>query len=189
MLTTYQGEPAVAYASVGDSRVSVWHKATGRYELAALDDQLLRLLLAPPANRPPWVAAILQTHKLAEDLQISPVEMVKLAKALDSLANPNSASPLAQALFTERNLVTQSLGMPTIKPHVGLVKIGPGDRVLLATDGLHDNLTEDEITELLLATPIDEVAAALVVRAHEVAGSMAVRAKKDDITAIVLEIV
>ena len=189
MLTTYQDKPAVAYASVGDSRLSIWHTKTSRYELAALDDQLLRLFLSPPAKRPSWVAAILKAHNLSENFQVSPIEMVKLAKILDGLADPATATPVAKALFAERNLVTQSLGMPTIVPHIGLVKLEPTDRVLLATDGLHDNLTENEITEILSLTPITEVAAALVVRAHEVAESTAPRAKKDDITAVVLEIV
>lgn len=189
IVTTYQGRPAVAYASVGDSRLSLWHTATKRYEVAALDDHLLRLLLAPPSGRPPWVASILATHQMPASFQVSPIEMVKLAKVLDGLADPAQGSPVAQILFAERNLVTQSLGLPRLTPHVGLVTASPGDRVLLATDGVHDNLTESEIIELLAATPLSEAAAALVVRAHEVAGSSAPRAKKDDITAIVLEII
>ena len=189
LVTTYRGEPAVAFASVGDSRLSIWHTATERYEVAALDDQLLRLLLTPPPHRPAWLASILETHQLAPTFQVSPVEMVKLAKALDGLANPKAASPVAGALFAERNLVTQSLGLPQIIPHIGLLKASHGDRLLLATDGLHDNLREGDIIEILRQTPLEEAAAALVVRAHEVAGSTAPRAKKDDITAIVLELI
>lgn len=188
-LTTYREAPAVAYATLGDSRLSIWHASEKRYELAALDDHLLRLLLLPANRRPSWVGPILRDHGLDANLTISAVEMTKLARILDSHPDPATSSPLARALFAERNLVTQSLGLPAITPHIGLISAKSGDRILLATDGIHDNLTEEEITQLLSATPIAETAAALVVRAHEVASSEAPRAKKDDITALVLEVI
>jgi protein phosphatase len=38
----------------------------------------------------------------------------------------------------------------------------PGDRILLCTDGIHDNLTDVEIEEVLRARPRTTVAKALM---------------------------
>src|SRR5262249_43955121 len=48
--------------------------------------------------------------------------------------------------FRLRGGITQALGGP-IAPtvHINKTTIKPGDRILLCTDGIHDNLTDEEI--------------------------------------------
>lgn len=189
IITNDNGTKTLSFAQVGDSRISVWHKADGSYELAALDDRLIRYLLLPPSKRPPVMAELLTKYNLDPELNLDTMAVAKLATVLDQHPNPASVSAIAKLLFEHRAQLTQNLGSGDIRVHTGSLEVMPGDRVLLATDGLHDNLTEQEIVSLLGGTKIEETASLLVVRAHEVALSDAPRAKKDDITAIVLEIV
>lgn len=181
-------ELKLAYAVVGDSRVSIWHKTDNKYELTVLDDHLLRLLLAPADRRPNWLKPLLIKHGLPADLTLDANRAAKLATILDQDPNPARHDEIAKFLFAERSIVTQVLGTPSISPHTGMLKVASGDRILFATDGIHDNLTEQELITILANTKFDEVASALVLRASEVAKSGAPRAKPDDMTAIVLEI-
>lgn len=178
----------LTYSIIGDTRVSIWRPARNRYGLAILDDQILRLLLAPVERRPAWLKPLLAKHGLSSSLKLDVPETARLATILDQDPNPGRHDATAKFLFDERAIVTQVLGAPTVSPHVGQIEIEAGDRILLATDGIHDNLTEGELIGILSRTKIDEVASALVVRASEIAQSAAPRAKKDDMTAVVLEI-
>jgi len=181
------GKQYLSFASVGDSRISIL-RAAGQYELTALDDHLLRLLLLPPDRRPQWVGKLFADQGLDANTALPPAEIAKLGAALDQEVDPSGVSPLAKTLFAERAIVTQSLGAGSVAPHTGRIEVHTGDRILLASDGIHDNLTEKEIVTVLRTTALAEVAAALVVRAHEVAQAGTARSKADDLTAVVLEI-
>lgn len=176
------------FAIIGDSRISIWRPTRNRYELTALDDQLLRLLLAPVERRPAWLKPLLAKHNLPADIKIEAAEAARLATILDQDPEPSRHDAVAKFLFDERAIVTQVIGAPALTPHSRSVDIEPGDRVLLATDGIHDNLTESELIGILSRTKFEDVASALVVRANEIAKSSAPRAKKDDMTAVVLEV-
>lgn len=183
-----QTRASLAYASIGDSRIGIWHHDSGRYELAELDDGLLRMLLLPVSHRPAWVAKLLTGHNLKPDLQLPVADASRLAISLDRDHDPAAASALAQVLFDERNLISQSLGSPKLDIHSGVLPLAAKDRVIFATDGIHDNLTEGELTRIAAGANLSEVATALVVRAHEVAQSASPRAKQDDMTAVIIEI-
>lgn len=187
-IITRDGQKQLAFSTVGDSRVSIWHKATNKYELSALDDQLLRLLLSPLERRPSWLKPLLMKHGLKPELKLEAAEAARLATVLDQDPEPGNHDATAKFLFEERAIVTQVLGAPAVNPHTGILTIASGDRILLATDGIHDNLTERELVNILSRTEFEETASALVVRAQEIAKSSAPRAKKDDMTAVVLEI-
>ncbi len=84
-----------------------------------------------------------------------------------------------------RNLVTRALAGAE-EPNVELtpVALGPGDRVLICSDGLTSPVTNDAIAEILARTPMgrpDELCRALVDAANEAGGP-------DNITVIVVEI-
>ncbi|MDQ6661962.1 MAG: SpoIIE family protein phosphatase, partial [Chloroflexota bacterium] len=92
--------------------------------------------------------------------------------------------------FRLRGGITQALGGP-VPPtiHIDSISISPGDRVLLCTDGIHDNLTDEEIEEILRTGPRTTVARILVERSiersHQERDST-IRAKPDDMSAVVL---
>lgn len=64
----------------------------------------------------------------------------------------NSADQLSEQdreHYERRNGIMQALGYDKITPHVDQIELFSGDRVLLCTDGIHDNLTDVEIEEIL----------------------------------------
>src|SRR5258708_8890208 len=86
--------------------------------------------------------------------------------------------------------MTQALGgrlPPAI--HVDQVSIVPGDRILLCTDGIHDNLTDKEVEDTLRNGPRNTVARLLVeqslLRSRQERQDT-IRAKPDDMSAIVM---
>lgn len=90
-----------------------------------------------------------------------------------------------QAHFERRNQITCAVGwsdFPTIPVHS--YPLLPGDQVLLCTDGLHDNLTDQEI-DSLLQTSDTASALPLVHAALQRSQQTHLRAKRDDISAIV----
>jgi PPM family protein phosphatase len=91
--------------------------------------------------------------------------------------------------FSWRNGITQSLGEPEIDVHIGHAEVATGDRILLCSDGIHDNLTDRELATFLHKGK-RTTAARLLVR-HAIARShedeqVVIRAKRDDMSAIVI---
>ncbi len=84
-----------------------------------------------------------------------------------------------------RNLILLALGQDDFEAEaedVSLVRMAPGDRFLLSSDGLHDALASDVIANAAAApTPPADLAVDLVEQAVE-AGS------KDDVTCIVMDV-
>jgi protein phosphatase len=92
--------------------------------------------------------------------------------------------------FRLRGGITQALGGP-IQPiiHTDQISISPGDRVLLCTDGIHDNLTDVEIAEILRSEARTTIARLLVERSIERSHQdrhATIRSKPDDMSAIVM---
>ena len=69
----------------------------------------------------------------------------------------------AEALHHEdRHLVSNTIGAPDMRIEVGpVVRLAPRDTVLLASDGLTDNLRGAEIVEIVRKGPLREAAARL----------------------------
>ncbi|HEY8543848.1 MAG TPA: protein phosphatase 2C domain-containing protein [Acidimicrobiales bacterium] len=84
----------------------------------------------------------------------------------------------------ERHVLTLAVGVsPEVEPHTVEAVPMPGDRLLLCSDGLFNELTDEEITEILVSVPDPAGAATrLVARAKEEGG-------RDNITAVVLDVV
>lgn len=68
----------------------------------------------------------------------------------------------------ERNVVSNVIGMPDMRIDVGpAIEIAPRDTLLLASDGLPDNMYVDEIVERVKAGPLQYVANTLVLDCQE----------------------
>lgn len=155
----------LVYAHVGDSRV---YLLRGQEPLKRLtsDDGLLAKLVE---------------NQLMDEEQ---------AQKIDQAMRAEDLTDAEYNYFRLRGGITQALGgphPPTI--HVDTTEISAGDRVLLCTDGIHDNLTDEEIEHILRASPRNSVARSLVdysvLRSHE-ERPFTIRAKPDDMSAIVL---
>jgi serine/threonine protein phosphatase PrpC len=91
--------------------------------------------------------------------------------------------------FEYRNIINSMLGQdgeePTVTTHSE--PLLPGDQILVTSDGVHDNLTHDEIAEILELTEGAEAAVeALTLLARERSRDNHLRSKPDDITAAAL---
>jgi len=155
----------MVYAHVGDSRVYLLREQEPLKRLTT-DDGLL--------------------GRLVENQMVNDED----ARRIDQAMHADQLSDAEFSYFRLRGGITQALGGP-VPPtiHIDQVSIFPGDRVLLCTDGIHDNLIEDEIEEILRKGPRTSVARLLV--EHSILRSrqeryVTVRAKPDDMSAIVI---
>lgn len=83
--------------------------------------------------------------------------------------------------FPHRNMITRALGLsggPDLTP----VELRVGDTFLLCTDGLSDELPEEQLAELMAADDIEWACARLVAAAYESGG-------RDNITAVLVRVV
>ncbi len=82
-----------------------------------------------------------------------------------------------------RHLLTRSLGSEMfVAPETNAITVRAGDVLVLCTDGLHDEMTEEEIAAIAgQKKSADEIARELVTRAVEIDGS-------DNVTALVIQV-
>lgn len=86
--------------------------------------------------------------------------------------------------FAKRNQITQFLASGYLKEvHFFEEIVKEGDKYILTTDGVHDNLTDGEIEKIVGAS--SDEASQLVARAKVRSREGALRSKPDDMSAIV----
>lgn len=112
------------------------------------------------------------------------------AYQIDQATQADQLSDMDYRYFRLRGGITQAIGGP-IPPtvHVNRTTIYPGDRILLCTDGIHDNLTDEEIEDILRNTPRPAFARKLVELSQQRSRQdygLTIRAKPDDMSAIVV---
>lgn len=160
VLSFRQGQAYASVAHVGDSRVY----------LARLGQTLRRLTTDHGYFR----FAVRRRLLAAED-----------AWRIEQVEHREDLSLEDQAHFERRHQITCAVGwsdFPLIPVSSHLLL--PGDQVILCTDGLHDNLADREI-EALVQTPGQAAAHQLVDAASQRSQQTHIRAKHDDISAIV----
>jgi serine/threonine protein phosphatase PrpC len=169
-LATFCQEPnsknsTMFYAHVGDSRIYLLRDKEPLKRLTN-DDGLLA--------------------KLVENQIISLEDALRIDQAMRT----DQLSDTEFSYFRLRGGITQALGGP-LPPtvHTNQITIYPGDRILLCTDGIHDNLVDEEIEQIMRISPRTSTARILVeqslLRSHQ-ERHMTIRAKPDDMSAIVL---
>ena len=158
-------EYAMIYAHVGDSRVYLLPEQ-GALKRLTIDDGLL--------------------GRLVENLMVTEDD----ARHIDQAMRAEDLSELEFSYFRLRGGITQALGgplPPTI--HLAETPVAIGDRILLCTDGIHDNLTDAEIESILRTASRDAAARVLVekslLRSRE-DRAVTIRAKPDDMSAVVV---
>lgn len=113
------------------------------------------------------------------------------ALRIDQTIYAEQLSEAEREIFDKRNGITQSLGhftlrSPSLTIHTAQTMIFPGNRVLLCSDGIHDNLTDAEIETIVRGGARTTVSRHLVQRALERSRETHIRAKKDDMSAVVI---
>ena len=111
----------------------------------------------------------------------------------EKLANTDGMSVLSEyeiEMFQQRNRIGAYLGHDNkVLADIKHFAVKPGDAMILTTDGVHDNLTTNEMQSLLINMRENEdPARALTSAASRRAKEQHFRSKMDDITAIVINI-
>jgi protein phosphatase len=110
-------------------------------------------------------------------------------KAMADAQNPGVPSDQIPKICTDRNYlsITQCLGYGDIRPDIYTHKLNPGDMLIITSDGVHDNLTDENMAKYLLANKSNpkEAADALIQEAKKISAQETPRSKADDITAVV----
>ena len=123
-----------------------------------------------------------------EDHTINEEDAVRIDQATEA----GQLSDTEREIFNKRNGITQSLGYhshkknSTLTIHTAQATVTSGDRILLCSDGIHDNLTDSEIEAILRRAARTTAARHLVQSAINRSHEECLRAKKDDISAIVI---
>ena len=155
-------ESLVIWGTVGDSRV--YQFSSQRLLPVSTDDSLVIQALEKR-----WMTAA-------------------RAERIDQAESLKGFNKIETGLFKSRNIITQALGLGLIKPRIGKFKAKPGETIVLTTDGVHNNLTNKQIEQILQKPPKDP-AKELVKTAFQVSQTASLRASRDDITAVVLELI
>ena len=91
------------------------------------------------------------------------------------------------AIFSMRNRLTQAIGSSDeLNVHIYSEVLKKGDRIILTSHGVHDNLRTSEIRQI--AGSQGDVAEELVAKAVARSKDNLLRSKPDDISAIVMEV-
>ena len=160
-------------ANLGDSRAQLLHN--GHLETVTLDHSYL--------SEPDLLEAKARQDRLDAADQMTDLE-----------------DPMDRAAFAHRHLLANAItgaGVQDIRHY--LVELRPGDRLILDSDGIHDNLTAAELEAVVLAAATAPEAAEHMVAeawkrsqdesAEEFTESTVLgRAKPDDMTALVLDV-
>lgn len=132
-----------------------------------------------------------QDDSLVSEYYPDPIDASRVSSKLAQVKDKKDfkkLSALEKKMFDNRNVLTQYLGEEgPIRPQIQTLPLRPGDKLLLLTDGVSDNLTETEITDILRhhqSTPQNE----LISQAVQQSAANTIRSKPDDMTAIIVEI-
>jgi PPM family protein phosphatase len=155
----------MAFGHVGDSRIYLLREQEPLKRLTSDDGLLARLV----------------ENQIVNDAD---------ALRIDQAMRADQLSDMEFSYFRLRGGITQALGGP-VPPtvHLDQTSIQAGDRILLCTDGIHDNLTDEEIQTILKTAPRTTAARLLVdqavIRSRQ-ERNVILRAKPDDISAVVI---
>lgn len=163
-----EGERKAIIGSVGDSRAYIFRDGT--LEQVTLDDNMVKV----------WTNGDEQ-------------EARRIQTRLNNVVNPNDPSQIApdeRDLYNKRNRITQAIGSEYITPNIYTVALQPGDRLLLTSDGITDNLTDHEIAEILAKHPtVQEAVEQLTIASRKRSNDPShPRHKQDDMSAVAAEI-
>jgi serine/threonine protein phosphatase PrpC len=160
---TERGITYAVVASVGDSRAYLYR-----------DGSIAHLTLDQAYRTPGY------DGKDKMLLQMTLSEATDLSRLSDSERNA----------FRRRHILTSCLGRTDIEPVITVndFEVRPGDKLVITSDGIHDNLTNSEIEKILSDNDSADLSTrALVQAARQRSNDRThVRAKPDDMTAVAL---
>ncbi len=138
-LNTPDGQIRAVIGHVGDSRAYLVRLREGRFDQLTEDDNTLTASIT------------------------SPEERRRIQRQLDNVEKSQDiATPEEYGYFGKRNIINQYLGKKGIAPHIYDIAVTDGDIILLTTDGVHDNMTFDELRQAAVSNNVEELVNAVV---------------------------
>jgi serine/threonine protein phosphatase PrpC len=211
------GGSVIIYAHVGDSRLYTYDPRSKKLTQISRDDSLLSTLSDPILRKRyldtlnhniertddiRYKALLMERLNLIryllspDDAELTPEQGAEIAAHLDDCWDTRSLTPQESEFFRLRHNISAALGASSEFPydpktHKGSCRLEPGSRLIATSDGIHDNLTTDQIKWILQlnsSLPTDEVGRDLVGFASYIAslGKAYDRSKPDDRSAAVL---
>ena len=157
--STQSGEDYVAIAHAGDSRVYRYRE--GRLQVLTLDHSAVR-----------------SSRSDREAMQ----QALSTAMSLEDIVEAG-----AERSYSQRNVITSCLGGAELHIDTASIPTRDGDIFLVTTDGIHDNLTDSELEQLVRYTQGSSRASDIICHyaRKRSLDTQSMRSKPDDMTAIV----
>lgn len=111
-----------------------------------------------------------------------------LREELSNACKKQDLGPQALSFFRRRNIIAQALGIGEIEPHLYTIHPTLQEKILLSSDGIHDNLTPKEIKKTITSNPPQAITNNLVKDALRRSQPPHFRAKPDDMSVICIQI-
>lgn len=119
----------------------------------------------------------------------------QLQQQLSEVASASELPPDERQVFINRNDPSQRLGdSQELRHQPRVAELYPGDRIVLTSDGVHDNLRDSEMEKIVTTAETPEAASSGLIRAaakrsreQQAEGEFS-RAKPDDMTTVVVEV-
>ena len=163
----HEGELEAAITGVGDSRVYIFRD--GVLNQLTIDDGIIKRDY--PNNTK-------EVQRKFNNVHYAELEL----------------SPKAQETYRKRNIILDSLGNGKANPTLYSMKLKQGDILFFSTDGVHDNLTDNELEKALKeGKSAQEIVMMALERSRkldkiETRKDLKGRAKNDDKTCMIIEI-
>lgn len=155
------GERKAIIGNVGDSRVYLLRG--GSLEQITLDDSRVR--------------AAMPNEQAARQLQ----------SKLNNVVDPQRELTDEERAFFKLRRETQGLGRRSVEPRIHSVDLQPADRLIVCSDGISDNLTNNEILAILNANQNNARAVQKLIVASQARNrTRHPRAKPDDMTVAII---
>lgn len=131
-------------------------------------------------------------HGILEELLKSRQISLDVALKIDQAKNKKDLTVAELAIFNQRHVITEALAADFERDvHIDFNEVNSKKfkMLVLTTDGVHDNLTDDEIEAVLKKSKtVKVIAKNLVALAFEISKQNLLRSKPDDITAVVVKL-
>lgn len=168
--------------SVGLANTELLREADGDSSLAGMGTTLVGLGVVLQGGRPMLLAVNVGDSRLYVRASGTVRQVSHDHSVVQELIDAGQITPEESRTHVERHVVTRVLGSdPWPEPDVWLLAPTPGTRYLLCTDGVHGELTADDLTAALAQPQPSDAVASLVAAALTAGG-------RDNLTAVVVDV-
>ena len=185
------------FANVGDGRGYLYRNE--QLEQVTVDDDIITEIFGD-TDQAQRLKAKMNSVQSVSDFDLRPIKfeqefLFPQKNSSGDIVYEAKAETTEEELFSLRNVVYQSIGRDLQHVQTTIRDVQSGDRIVLLSDGITDNLTTDEIKTILdecqTRSPKDTTAtliAAAKRKSREQRSINNIRSKNDDMTAVIVDV-